>query len=689
MGCADGKTRVFTQSEERMAPELELKAYEEELAKCTINAHTMGGLQLDKLPGPEALEEPGKNDGQTRVVRQGDKAFAYSWSLTANKWEPVGEVVDSQGSSDNSVGSGKQTHNGKEFDFVFEIEIEEGKKGKIGMNKNDNPYMAASNFIDDYDVNPDHLETIVGWLDEQMDKVCPKNVGPEKDLLDSDPFNDGKVYRAGSAGKNLNKQGDSGPKTYYDPLTGKRLGAAMGEDSESDDDKPAAPKAPEIHIPSSTIHSFPEAPKAEPLIKKMRELNDKVDATLKLNEDEFDKVSALCSALGDKEAKIDDSAVELVVGKCLSWPTDSILPALDIARALLLRPQVAAALGTRAMGAYSMAYAGGGGAKPEAIAAAQHQDVILKMIMSARADQGSTPPATVVFMAQRAICNGFMHAEMKPLLQLHLNTAAMVFKDLDKTHKQVQVAYASLVNNYAVLFKGQPVPDSAWSAILASSVALFKGFNEQSDVQAMYRLCAGVGTFVDGNVTRIQAATALKVPGLVREQVLESDAVKGGVGTMGDPKAQRCCYALLETLSVAQYLQPGLKVADNDAEFEKIVKYAGGKAVIVDFAAAWCGPCKVIGPVFDQLAEETPQAVFVKVDVDHCRSTATKFKVEAMPTFKLLHMGREMASIQGANEAGLKELVAKVVAASGGGGGAGGSGAAGARAGVDAGDVDQ
>ena len=53
-----------------MASEIELKAYEEELAKCTINAHTMGGLQLDKLPGPEALEEAGKTDGQTRVVRQ-------------------------------------------------------------------------------------------------------------------------------------------------------------------------------------------------------------------------------------------------------------------------------------------------------------------------------------------------------------------------------------------------------------------------------------------------------------------------------------------------------------------------------------------------------------------------------------------------------------------------------------------
>ena len=67
-----------------------------------------------------------------------------------------------------------QKLDGKEYDFVFEIEIEEGKKAKLGVNKNDNPYMLASNFIDDHDLNPDYLETIVGWLDEQMDKVGAK-----------------------------------------------------------------------------------------------------------------------------------------------------------------------------------------------------------------------------------------------------------------------------------------------------------------------------------------------------------------------------------------------------------------------------------------------------------------------------------------------------------------------------------
>ena len=57
-------------SQARMAGEVELKRYEAQLAACKVSAHTMGGLQLDKLPGPEALEERGKTDGQTRVVRQ-------------------------------------------------------------------------------------------------------------------------------------------------------------------------------------------------------------------------------------------------------------------------------------------------------------------------------------------------------------------------------------------------------------------------------------------------------------------------------------------------------------------------------------------------------------------------------------------------------------------------------------------
>ena len=148
VACADGVTRVFTQASERTAPEAELSAFNAHVANRTLELKcALGGLQLDKLPGMEALEKPGTNDGQTRVVRQGDKAFAYSWNAAKNEWESVGEVVDGPQNTANSLGGGKQTHNGKEYDYVFQIEIEEGVTSKIAMNKDDNVYMVASGEI--------------------------------------------------------------------------------------------------------------------------------------------------------------------------------------------------------------------------------------------------------------------------------------------------------------------------------------------------------------------------------------------------------------------------------------------------------------------------------------------------------------------------------------------------------------
>ena len=119
-----------------------------------------------------------------------------------------------------------------------------------------------------------------------------------------------------------------------------------------------------------------------------------------------------------------------------------VLPALDIVRALLLDATVAGKVGSAAMGSYSLAYTGDGGPSPDKIALAQAQDVVLKLLMAAAAKDA---PAPVVLMAQRALCNGFIHAAMAPLLQLHLNTAAVVLKDIDAAHKQVGVRVAGCV----------------------------------------------------------------------------------------------------------------------------------------------------------------------------------------------------------------------------------------------------
>lgn len=61
--------------------------------------------------------------------------------------------------------------------------------------------------------------------------------------------------------------------------------------------------------------------------------------------------------------------------------------------------------------------------------------------------------------------------------------------------------------------------------------------------------------------------------------------------------------------------------------------YNGGKPVIIDFYAVWCGPCKVLSPIIEELAEEyKDKAEFFKVDVDSEKQLATRYGISSIPT---------------------------------------------------------
>ena len=71
--------------------------------------------------------------------------------------------------------------------------------------------------------------------------------------------------------------------------------------------------------------------------------------------------------------------------------------------------------------------------------------------------------------------------------------------------------------------------------------------------------------------------------------------------------------------------------------------------VLVDFWAAWCGPCRMIAPVIEQLAKELSGRVRVgKLDVDANQTTAAKFRVQSIPTLLIFGNGREVDRIVGA-----------------------------------------
>ena len=76
-----------------------------------------------------------------------------------------------------------------------------------------------------------------------------------------------------------------------------------------------------------------------------------------------------------------------------------------------------------------------------------------------------------------------------------------------------------------------------------------------------------------------------------------------------------------------------------DSNFEELV-LKSDKPVLVDFWAAWCGPCRMLGPVIDEISNEySDQATIGKLDIDSNQEYAAKYGVSNIPTVLVFHKG--------------------------------------------------
>ncbi|ALC44614.1 CG13473 [Drosophila busckii] len=86
------------------------------------------------------------------------------------------------------------------------------------------------------------------------------------------------------------------------------------------------------------------------------------------------------------------------------------------------------------------------------------------------------------------------------------------------------------------------------------------------------------------------------------------------------------------------------------ADFEKVVAEAGNKHVLVEFFAAWCGPCAIIGPKLEEFAQEYEDCLLiVKIDVDDNEDLAEEYNVSSMPSFLIIKNKITLEQFVGSN----------------------------------------
>lgn len=87
-----------------------------------------------------------------------------------------------------------------------------------------------------------------------------------------------------------------------------------------------------------------------------------------------------------------------------------------------------------------------------------------------------------------------------------------------------------------------------------------------------------------------------------------------------------------------------MHVSASDFE-EEVLKEKG--VVVVDFWATWCGPCKMIAPIVEELDEEMLNVKFIKVDVDKNPQIANQYKIVSIPTLKIFKDGKLINTLIG------------------------------------------
>ncbi|KAM5347218.1 hypothetical protein ACJ41O_010223 [Fusarium nematophilum] len=191
-GASDSIARVFTRSADRVADKQTLKEFEESVKSSSIPQQQVGGINKEKLPGPEFLTtKAGTKDGQVQMIKEDNGSVtAHQWSVSQQQWVNVGTVVDAVASTGKKV-----EYNGKMYDYVFDVDIEDGKPPlKLPYNLSENPYERATKFLGDNELPLTYLDNVANFITENTKGAT---LGQTSQASGPDPYGTESRYRPG------------------------------------------------------------------------------------------------------------------------------------------------------------------------------------------------------------------------------------------------------------------------------------------------------------------------------------------------------------------------------------------------------------------------------------------------------------------------------------------------------------
>lgn len=161
VACADFIARVYTRDPQRAGSDEVRQAFDKRMVDAQEKMkEAQQKHDLQQYPGYEALQVDGTHDGQTIAVRKPDDSGAQAYQWQGGKWNLIGDVV---GPAGGGGGGGGGNENVLGMDYEFPVDLN-GQKYRIGMNKGDNVYETASQFIADNNLSAEFLDQIVDFL---------------------------------------------------------------------------------------------------------------------------------------------------------------------------------------------------------------------------------------------------------------------------------------------------------------------------------------------------------------------------------------------------------------------------------------------------------------------------------------------------------------------------------------------